>query len=256
MIPKIIHYCWFGRGPLPKLAEDCIDSWRRSCPDYEIIEWNEDNFDVNQNDFVKEAYESKKYAFVSDCARLYALFTMGGVYLDIDVELLGSLDKFLEHEGFLGFEVKEKIATSVIGAEKEHETVKLFLDYYNDKHFILPDGRFDTVTNVEIITNILTPLGLEKNGCLQTVAGLTLYPRNVFGPILSRTNDAEYMKDTVAIHYFLGSWKSERARRRESSRLFRILITPIRLLSRLFTLLFGKRWTSLKNKIRARVLRD
>ncbi|MEI3219550.1 MAG: glycosyltransferase [Lachnoclostridium sp.] len=100
MIPKVIHYCWFGRGKMPELANKCIESWKKYCPDYEIIEWNEDNFDINCCPYVKEAYESKRFAFVTDYVRLYAMYTQGGIYMDTDVEVLRNLDEFLIHQGF------------------------------------------------------------------------------------------------------------------------------------------------------------
>ena len=256
MIPRIIHYCWFGRGPMPALAEDCIASWRKTCPDYEIRLWCEDSFDISSNPYVKEAYEAKKYAFVTDYVRLYALYTVGGVYMDTDVELLKPLDGLLENEVFSGFESRELIPTAVMGAVAGHPTVKYLLDYYEDRHFLLADGSLDTTTNVEIITNMMLERGLRQDGELQTVDGFTLYPSHILCPVLSRIEDKAYMRDAVAIHHFMGSWKSERAKSRESSRTFKILISPLRHLSRLLTALFGKRWTSLKNKIRTKLFRD
>ena len=108
MIPKIIHYCWFGGKPKPELAEKCIESWKKFCPDYEIVEWNEGNFNINSNLYVKQAYEAKKYAFVTDYVRLYALYTQGGIYMDTDVMVLKPLDEYLNHEAFSGFESKTK----------------------------------------------------------------------------------------------------------------------------------------------------
>ena len=110
-IPKIIHYCWFGRGEKPEIVKRCINSWKENLKDYEIIEWNENNFDININNYVKEAYENKKYAFVSDYVRVYALYNMGGIYFDTDVEVFKSLDEFLQEDSFWGFEEKDYIAT-------------------------------------------------------------------------------------------------------------------------------------------------
>jgi len=256
MIPRIIHYCWFGKGPMPALAEDCIASWRRLCPDYEIVQWNEENFDVNQIVFVKEAYDVKMYAFVADFVRLHALYTMGGIYMDIDVELKKSPDALLNNEVFIGFESKDKLSSAVIGAVPQSETVKKLLDYYKGRHFVLPDGTRDTTTNVEIITDIIAEMGLIADDSYQKVGNIAVYPHFVLCPVLSRISDESYMRDTVAVHHFMGSWKSERAKKRESSRIFRILTYPIRLLSRLLTALFGKRWTKLKNRLRAKIFRD
>ena len=121
MIPKKIHYCWFGRKPLPALALMCIESWKRFLPDYEIIEWNEDNFDVNLYQYAKEAYHMKKYAFVSDVCRLYALKEIGGLYMDTDLEVLKPLDAFLHHNAFSGYESNGYIPTALMGSKKNGE---------------------------------------------------------------------------------------------------------------------------------------
>lgn len=131
MIPRKIHYCWFGRGKKPKLAKKCIESWKRFCPDYEIIEWNEDNFDINQYEYVKYCYREKKWAFLSDFVRLIVVYEQGGIYFDTDVELIKSPNELLKYEAFYGFENKEIIATGLgFGAEKEHKTVKEMIDIY------------------------------------------------------------------------------------------------------------------------------
>ena len=153
MIEKKIHYIWFGSNPLPPLAKKCIESWKKFCPDYEIVEWNETNFDVNQNIYTKEAYENKKWAFVSDYVRLYALYHHGGIYMDTDVEVLKNLDDYLNHDAFSGFESSNAIPTGIIGAKKGNYHIKQLLNEYNDRHFILPNGEMDLTTNVTTITN-------------------------------------------------------------------------------------------------------
>ena len=183
MIPKIIHYCWFGGKPKPELAEKCIESWQRMCPDYEIREWNEEKFDINSNRYVKEAYEAKKFAFVTDYVRLYAMYTEGGIYMDTDVMVLKPLDEYLKHEAFSGFESKKKIPTGIMAAEKGHHLFGELLKYYDTARFLKDDGTLDMTTNVEIITNMLTPKGFVPNGEYQVIDGMAFYPQNVFCPL-------------------------------------------------------------------------
>ena len=135
MIPKIIHYCWFGGNPLPELAKKCIASWKLYCPDYEIKEWNESNFDLNYCDYVREAYDSKNWAFVSDVARLYALVTEGGIYMDTDVEVIKPLDNLLKYHAVSGFETETTIPTGLIAGEKENPMLKELLYEYKNIHF-------------------------------------------------------------------------------------------------------------------------
>src|SRR5699024_8907222 len=128
MIPKIIHYCWFGGNELSKTTKVCINSWKKKLPDYKIIEWNESNFDINSNQYVKEAYQAGRYAFVTDYVRLYVLYHYGGIYMDTDVEVLKSLDSFLKHQAFTGCENEKNSVTGIIGSEKDHEWIKTLLD--------------------------------------------------------------------------------------------------------------------------------
>lgn len=209
MIPKVIHYCWFGRGKLPELAIKCIESWKKYLPDYEIKEWNEDNFDLNLYPYAKEAYDNRKFAFVSDVARLYALYMEGGIYMDTDVEVLKSLDPFLQHHAFSGFEDEQMIPTGIMASEKGGQWAKDNLDYYNGKHFVKEDGSFDVTTNVTIITNYMLPLGLRQNNTYQDFPGLiTFYPKDYFCP-KSKEDGKIYLTDnTVTIHHFAASWTS------------------------------------------------
>lgn len=126
MIPKKIHYCWFGKGKMPDLSKKCIESWKKYCPDYEIIEWNEDNFDINCCDYVKEAYASKRFAFVTDYVRLYAMYTQGCIYMDTDVEVMKNLDKFLVHQAFSGFESDIQIPTGIMDQKKDFRYLKSY----------------------------------------------------------------------------------------------------------------------------------
>lgn len=254
MIPKVIHYCWFGRGPKPELALKCIESWKKWCPDYQIIEWNEDNFDINSNRYVKEAYEAKKYAFVTDYVRLYAMYTVGGIYMDTDVMVLKSLDEYLGHEAFSGFETKTKIPTGIMASVQRQETVGQLLKYYDTALFCKPDGTLNLTTNVEVITSMMLPKGFVPNGEYQVVEGFAIYPPNVFCPDHRKLEDSTYMADTATIHYFAGSWKSDSMRKREGSIWWKALAIPGMKISRLMTSLFGDKWISAKNKLRDRVL--
>ena len=206
MIPKVIHYCWFGKKPLPTLAVNCIDSWKKFCPDYEIIEWNEKNFDINSNTYVREAYENKKWAFVSDYVRLYALYNHGGIYMDTDVQVLKPLDAFLNDQAFSGFEAYDRVPTGIMGAEKEHHFFKKLLDYYTDRKFVLNDGKFDYTTNVEIITKYCYDRGLNLNNTKQTIENFTLYPSDYFCPKDYITKKVNITVNSYAIHHFDGSW--------------------------------------------------
>lgn len=250
MIPKIIHYCWFGKGKMPELALKCIESWKKYCPDYKIIEWNESNFDISSNAYVKEAYEAKKYAFVTDYVRLFAMYNYGGIYMDTDVMVLKNLDKYLIHEAFSGFENKEQIPTGIMASEKDQKIIRELLSYYDTKHFMKKDGTYDMTTNVEIITNMMKVRGFVPNDSFQTVDGFTFYPQNIFCPDHKKLNDKTYMRETATIHYFAGSWKSEETRKRENSLWWKIIAVPGMRISKIMKCLFGDKWVNFKNRIR------
>lgn len=210
MIPKVIHYCWFGGNPLPSLAVKCIESWKKYCPDYEIKEWNESNFDLECCDYVKEAYDAKKWAFITDFVRLYVLFHEGGIYMDTDVEVIKSLDIFLINNGFSGFETDHSIPTGIMAGEKNHPLLGRLLGYYKNRHFLNLDGSFDLTTNVEIITEICAPLGLKLNGKKQKILDFVFYPKEVFCPKNYETGIIERTDRTYTIHHFSGSWHTEK----------------------------------------------
>lgn len=250
MIPKIIHYCWFGRGPKPELAQKCIESWRKFCPDYTLVEWNEDNFDISSNQYVKEAYEARKFAFVTDYVRLYAMYTHGGIYMDTDVMVLKPLDAYLQHQAFSGFESKTKVPTGIMASEKGQPLIGEMLSHYDTARFLNKDGSFNMTTNVEVITSQLLKKGLIPNGEYQEVEQMAFYPQNVFCPDHKKLNDPEYMEETATIHYFAGSWKSEKTRNREQSFWWKIIIIPGIKVSKIMTSLFGDKWIKAKNRIR------
>ena len=203
MIPKTIHYCWFGGGELSTKAKKCIQSWKKYCPDYEIIEWNEDNFDVHQNEYTKKVYAEKKYAFLSDYARLKIVYEQGGIYLDVDVELVKSLDDLLENDAYFGFETKEFINTGVgFGAKKGSIAVKTLLEEYNQ----LLDGTKDVIGCPKLNTEGVIKLGLERNGQLQKLADCTVYPADYFNPYDDPTGRLNKTKNTYSIHWYAKSW--------------------------------------------------
>lgn len=207
MIPKTIHYCWFGRNPLPESVLKCIESWKKHLLDYEIIEWNEDNFDISCNQYVKEAYDSCKFAFVTDYVRLFALYTVGGVYMDTDVEVLVSFNQFLHHHAFSGFETDGNVPTGMMAAEKGSNWIKDLLDQYDNRHFIMSDGSLDMTTNTTVITNYMVGKGLKLNNTYQDFPGLcTMYPSEFFCPKDHRTGVIHCTPKTVCIHHFSGTW--------------------------------------------------
>lgn len=207
MIPKIIHYCWFGKNNMPLEAQRCIDSWKKYCPDFQIKEWNEDNFDLNLYPYVKEAYDKRKFAFVTDVVRLYALYHEGGIYMDTDVEVLKPLNNFLSHHAFSGFEDEQNVPTGIMGSEKGGIWAKDNLAYYDNRHFIKEDGSMDLTTNVTTITNYMLPLGLKRNNTFQDFPNLiTFYPKDYFCPKSHEDGKIYLTKNSYTIHHFAGSW--------------------------------------------------
>ncbi len=207
MIPKIIHYCWFGHNPLPELALKCIESWHKYMPDYEYKLWNEDVFDINSVPYVKEAYEAKKYAFVTDYVRLYALYTEGGIYMDTDVEVLKPYDDLLELTGFTGYEGSKYLppVTGTMASEAKGEWVKEQLDAYTDAHFLLPDGSYDLKTNTVRISEIMKANGVKQDGKKQVYKDMHIFPVEYFCP-RQTTGEVLITEDTYCDHHFMGSW--------------------------------------------------
>lgn len=213
MIPKVIHYCWFGKKPIPQKLQKCIASWKKLLPDYQIIEWNEDNFNLNSTRWTKQAYAAKKYAFVADYVRMKVLYEYGGIYLDTDVEIVKNFDVFLQYKAFGGFEPYDTVTTGVMGAEKGHHLIKEFLDYYTDRPFIKGNGKYDELANVYWIRDICQSHGLVMNNTYQVVEDFHFFPKTYFSP-LDVWKNKDLTKNTYAIHYFEGSWLDEETRRR------------------------------------------
>ena len=192
MIPKIIHYCWFGRGPMPDYALRCIESWHRYMPDYTFHLWNEDNFDINSYAYAQEAYDSKKYAFVSDVVRLWALKTEGGIYMDVDFEVYKSFESLLQYDAFAGFEGSKTnpVMMGIIASKADGVWVNEQLAYYQTRHFII-DGKQDLTTNVRFITDRMVENGFLPNGKEQDYKDLHVFPVEFFCP---RQTTGEYFR--------------------------------------------------------------
>lgn len=208
MIPKVIHYCWFGRGQLPDLAQKCIASWKTYLPDYKMKLWNEDTFNVNSIPYVKEAYEAGKYAFVTDYVRLFALYNIGGIYMDTDVEILKSLDDLLHIPAFSGFEGNKhsSFPTGIMASVKGGVWAKEQLEYYDDIHFINSDGIYNMTTNTQTISRIMGNNGFALNGKYQVYKNeMHAFPQDYFCP-KSSTGIITLTQNTYCIHHFAGSW--------------------------------------------------
>ena len=207
MIPKVIHYCWFGRTELPPLAKKCIASWRKFLPDYEIKEWNEDNYDITQNAYMASAYKEKKFGFVPDYICSDLIYKYGGFYFDTDVEVIKPLDSLLQYKGVMGFESKEFVAGGLIVAgEKGMEIFKEMRDIYDSISFYNEDGSLNLLPSPAYNTEVLLKHGLKKNGKRQEVAGITIFPTDYFCPKPSQFGKTIITENTLTIHHYAASW--------------------------------------------------
>ena len=210
MIPKTIHYCWFGYGEMPELAQECIASWHNYMPDWEYKLWNEDNFDVAQIPYAKEAYEAKKYAFVSDYVRLWALYNEGGLYLDVDFRVYKPFDELLHWKAFAGFEGSKysPLMMGVIASEPCGEWAKEQLDGYQGRHFLNGDGSLDLTTNVKFVTETMKLNGFIANGQEQDYKDLHVLPVDFFCP---RQTTGEYFRtsNTYCESIGVSSWAKQ-----------------------------------------------
>lgn len=212
MIPKIIHYIWFGGGSLGEKERACIESWKKNLPDYKIVRWDESNFDIKMNQYCYEAYQEKKWAFASDFARLWVLVNHGGIYMDTDVEVLKPLDRFLEHRAFSGFETPKDIPTGIMACEKGFPLFVDLLKEYNDRRFVKEDGSYDLKTNVVAITESCLKFGLKLDNSFQVIDGFALYPNDYFCPKSYQTGEVLITDRTHTIHHFNSSWQDESTR--------------------------------------------
>ena len=212
MIHKIIHYCWFGKNEKTKKMEKCIDSWKKFCPDYQIIEWNEDNFIIDEQcDYIKEAYKNKKYAFVSDVARLKIIYENGGIYLDTDVEVLKPLDDLLNNPCFIGWQDEKYVANGLgFGAEKENKFIGENLKCYENESFINDDGSLNMKACPIYTTEVLKKFGLKMENNIQNLGVVTIYPVDYFNPLDDATNRLRITDNTYSIHWYAKTWVSKK----------------------------------------------
>ena len=206
MIPKVIHYCWFGKGQMPEKEQKCIESWKKFFPDFEIKKWDESNFDYSLCKFSRQAYDKEKYAFVSDYARAKILYEEGGLYLDTDVEIIkdfprGAMKLFSEAKNkrgiknFMGFERRHFIGTAVMAVEKNDKIIKKLLDYYESHDFLNKSGEIDNIANVSILTDIMREYGLVLGGNKQIVEGFAIFNREFYRQFTANRH-TEYPKPT------------------------------------------------------------
>ncbi len=213
-IPKVIHYCWFGRGKMPSLAQKCIKSWQKYCPDYEIVCHNEDNFDISHNKYARQAYEAKKWAFVSDYVRLKVLYDQGGIYLDTDVEIIKPIDELVKESGFMGFDDNGVVSTGLgFGCEKGNELVGALLADYDHIPFVLEDGSFDMTPCPDRNTKTMEKLGMDITNQNQVFMGIHMLPEDYLCPMKYYTGKKKITKNTYSIHHFCASWTSKTSKR-------------------------------------------
>lgn len=213
IIPKKIHYCWFGNSKKSNLIKKCIKSWKKNCPDYEIIEWNESNFNLNDNVYVKQAYENKKWAFVSDYVRLYVIYNEGGIYLDTDVELFKSLDEFLNYNSFFSLELSGYIATGLgFGAKKGNFLVKKMLNDYSNINFKKNDGSLDLmpcpIRNTKSIEKYYNKI-INKDKIF-VIENNAFLPPEYLCPYNPATGEKKITENTLGIHWYKASWRNGR----------------------------------------------
>lgn len=218
MIPKVIHYCWFGGKPLNKLGRKCLKSWKKHFPDYKIIEWNESNFDFTCCPYVEQAYKAKKWAFVSDYARHKILYEQGGIYFDTDVEVIKSFDDILSKGAFMGCENPNlekgiSVASGLgCGVAPKNEFYGEVLKDYEESSFCQENGELNLYTVVDRITDLLKKHGLQNTMEIQELAGITIYPSEYFCPINMDTGKMEKTKNTHSIHRYAASWVTPKER--------------------------------------------
>lgn len=252
MIPKTIHYCWFGRQTKPTLVKKCLHSWKKYCPDFRIIEWNEDNIDIAQCPrYVRQAYRAKRWAFVADYIRLKVVAENGGIYLDTDVELVKDLSPLLHYRAFFASEDAKSISTGLgFGAEKEHLFVQTMCNAYNDISFIQEDGKLNLTPCPGFNTQSLGAL-LPEGKLFDTITdlpkGVVIFPPEYFNPLDYFSTHPNITRNTYAIHWYAASWNTELQSKLKKEKIKRILLGPIIILMR--TILGPQRYDQLKRAV-------
>lgn len=215
VIPKVIHYCWFGGGKIPEQNKAWISDWRKCCPDYEIIEWNEHNYDVKKNTYMYEAYRKKKWAFVSDYAELDIIYQYGGIYLDTDVEIIKNIDELLYQDAFVGIDGSRNISLGLgFGAIPQFQIIKALRDEYNERFFCSTDGTINATAAPTLQIPFFRKLGYLNNGEYQRIQNLSVYPEKVLSGKCSYTGSVNPTKNTFLIHHYDGSWAADGKKRR------------------------------------------
>lgn len=211
MIPKIIHYCWFGNNPLPDKVEKCIESWKKYCPDYEIMRWDESNYNYQKKQYISDAYKNKKWAFVADYARLDVVYQYGGIYLDTDVELIGNLDTLLTNHVFLSIEKYSKVINTGLGfgAEPKAEEILELKNVYNTLSFINEDGSFNVIPCTKYTTDIFILKGFFCEDRTQKIGNTVIYASEYFCPIDFETGKKTITPKTLGIHWYDSTWFSD-----------------------------------------------
>lgn len=217
MIPKIIHYCWFGGKEKPEDVKRYISSWKKYCPDYEIKEWNESNFDINENNYCREAYEAQKWAFVTDYVRLKVLYEYGGIYMDTDVEVVKPLEPLLHYRALSGYESESRIQTGTMCACRDNEWIEMLLRDYANRHFFSVDGSMDLTTNVTVITKLTEQkYKLKLDGSMKFFGdNMVLLPFDYLCAKDYETGIVNKTENTFTIHHFSGSWLTQESRYKE-----------------------------------------
>ena len=222
MIPKIIHYFWLGNGDKSELVKKCIASWEKFCPDYEIIEWNESNYDMTKNEYMYQAYQARRWGFATDVARLDVVYQYGGIYLDTDVELVRSIDGLLEYDGFIGFELPVDAKGTYytvntgqgFGAVAGALVIRKMLDEYESLSFFHPDGSQNLTACPAYNTRALHSLGLRLDNSFQKIGNFAVYPAEYFCPVNWKSKKCEITGNTYSIHHFNASWLTEKEKRK------------------------------------------